>query len=98
MELPDWDELRNAGWMVVDLPHRRFAVYPNTNGVLVMAYQEGKGPIAYTAVDVREMPAFETALTHAHGIAREVATGIEAAKATYTVLERIKGTRCPTTT
>ena len=91
MKLPNWDELRAHGYMVVDGPQRKLAVYPNYAGQVVMAYQEGADVTTCLRIGVHEMQALMSAMANANDQAVEVACELHAAEVTQDVLERVKG-------
>lgn len=94
MNIPTWEELRSRGYMLVDLPQRRLAIYPNVYGVVVIASQLGESPMLLTALYANEVQAAQEALATAHAQAVTVLQEIDAAKATRVVLQRAKRAVC----
>lgn len=96
MNAPSWQELRDLGYVVTDLPHRRLAIYPTIYGTVVMAAQQGDQPTVLTGMLASEMTAFKEAVLRAHQQANTVVQEIESAKSAAAALKRARGMECPT--
>jgi hypothetical protein len=76
MKATFWQEMRNEGFILVDAPKRKIAVFPNTCGMLVIAAEDDGKCIA--TIDVDEVDALIELLKSAKEVAAPIDADIQA--------------------
>ena len=95
MTSPTWDQLRDAGRVVIDGPDRGLAIYPTTHGKVVIAVKGEGGALLHVQVQLGEMDAVANALAESEARAAAVQQMIqeqESEIAAYHLIQRAMGT------
>ncbi|CAN7368468.1 hypothetical protein [Acidovorax sp. LjRoot117] len=94
MTSPTWQELRDAGRVLIDQPDRGLAIYPTTLGKIVIVVRAVGGDVHVVPVQLPEVDAVahaiaecESRATAAQEILHEKASAIEA----YHLIQRAMG-------
>ena len=92
---PTWEELRDAGRVLIDQPDRGLAIYPTTRGNVVIGVMGKDGTLHFVPILLSEMDAVANALAESEARAAAAQTVIqeqESAVAAYHLIQRVKGT------
>ncbi|MBV7428069.1 MULTISPECIES: hypothetical protein [unclassified Acidovorax] len=95
MNSPTWQELCDAGRVLIDQPDRGLAIYPTTHGNVVVGVRSGDGALHLLAIQLSEMDAVANALAESEVRADEAKSLLqwqESAVAAYHAIERVRGT------
>ncbi|CAN7704447.1 hypothetical protein LJR066_005721 [Acidovorax sp. LjRoot66] len=94
MTAPTWQELRDAGRVLIDQPERGLAIYPTTRGNVVFAIRAGDGSLHLVPLQLAEIDAVANALAESEAraaAAMSVLQEQETAIAAYELIQRVKG-------
>lgn len=94
MTPPTWDQLRNAGRVVIDQPDRGLAIYPTTHGKVVFAVRGEGGALVQVPVQLAEMDAVANALAESEArasVAQEMLQEQQSEIAAYHLIQRAMG-------
>lgn len=94
MTPPTWDQLRDAGRVLIDEPDRGLAVYPTTHGKVVIAVRGEGGVLIQVPVQLAEMDAVANALAESEArasVAREMLHEQESMFEAFHLIQRAKG-------
>lgn len=95
MTAPTWQELRDAGRVLIDQPERGLAIYPTTHGNVVFAIRAEDGAVYVVPVQLADIGAVASALAESEAratVAREVLIEQESTFEAYHLIQRAKGT------
>ena len=94
MIAPTWDQLRDAGRVVIDEPGRGLAIYPTTHGNVVIALRGEGGALLQVAAQLAEMDDVANALAESEAratAAKEMLHEQESMFEAYHLIQRAKG-------
>lgn len=94
MTAPTWQELCDAGWAVTDEQSRHLAVYPASDGTVVIVVHAGDGQLHRIPLSLMDVVVLEHALKRAYDIAGPIVAEGERQFALVTAheaIERAKG-------
>ena len=95
MSSPAWQDLRNAGRVVIDEPDRGLAIYPTTHGNVVIAVRAEGGALLHVQVRLNEMDDVANALAESEARAAVVQQTLheqQAEVAACQLIQRARGT------
>lgn len=94
MTPPTWEQLRDAGRVVIDQPDRGLAIYPTNHGKVVFAVRGEVGALVQVPVQLAEMDAVANALAESEArasVAQEMLHEQESMFEAFHLIQRAKG-------
>lgn len=91
---PTWQELRDAGRVLIDEPDRGLAIYPTTHGKVVFCVMDAEGALHLVPVQLSEIDDVATALVESEAraiAAQEVLQQQQSAIDAHHLIQRAKG-------
>lgn len=91
---PTWQELRDAGRVLIDEPDRGLAIYPTTHGKVVVCVMGGDRALHLVPVQLSEIDDVATALVESEAraiAAQEVLQQQQSAMDAHHLIQRAKG-------
>lgn len=91
---PTWQELRNAGRVLIDQPDRGLAIYPTTHGNVVICVMGDDGALHLVSIQLSEIGDVANALAESEAraiAAQEVLQKQESEIVAYHLIQRAKG-------
>lgn len=92
--LPTWQELRDAGRVLIDQPERGLAMYPTTYGNVVICVMGDDGALHLVPIQLSEIDAVADALIESKAraiAAQDVLQKQQSAIVTHQLIQRAKG-------
>jgi hypothetical protein len=94
MIAPTWEQLRDAGRVVIDQPDRGLAIFPTTHGVIVVGVKSQDGTVQLASIQLCEMDAVANALAECEAraaAALEMMQEQQSEIAAYHLIQRAMG-------
>jgi len=95
VKAPTWQELCDAGRVLIDQPEQGLAIYPTTCGTVVIAVRGDSDALQFAVIQLSEMSDVANALAESEAraaAAQEMLHEHESAIAAHHLIQRIKGT------
>lgn len=94
MTVPTWQDLRDAGHVLLDRSEHGLAIYPTAYGNVVIAVRGEGGALHHVPIQLSEFDAVATALAESEAraaVAQKVLHEQESAFAAHHLIQRAKG-------